>query len=621
MSAGGRTRFARRLPFGAELQDDGSVRFCLVAPDARTVEVALEDRDGGPRRFFDTERLEDGRCTATLAGAGAMARYQYRIDGERLVPDPASRFQPDDVHGPSAVIDPGAFDWGADESNWCGRPWPETVLYELHVGAFTPEGTFAGVASRLDELARLGVTAIELMPVSDFPGRRNWGYDGVLPFAPDSSYGRPDDLKRLVREAHRRSIQVFLDVVYNHFGPEGNYLHLYAGRFFDESRTTPWGAALRFGGEGGRMVRNFFIENALYWIEEFRIDGLRLDAVEAIDDRFRAEFLDELAAAVRNGPGAGRHVHLVLENDRNESRHLTGGRYDAQWNDDQHHALHCLLTGERSGYYADYADRPAAHLARALAEGFAYQGERSAYRGGAARGHLSAHLPPTCFVAFLQNHDQIGNRAFGERLTAIVEGQRLEAAAALLLLAPKPPLLFMGEEYGANEPFPYFCDFGPELADAVREGRRNEFARFEEFRDPEVLAHIPDPNDSETFQSAVLGQSAGRRPEQARRLERYRSLLAVRFREIVPRLAELRGGAAQAAVIGAAAVRVQWTLGDGSRLELLANLGEVPAGLLDPPAGRLIAAVPEGAADEARAGRLGPWSTAAFLDEPREPRP
>jgi malto-oligosyltrehalose trehalohydrolase len=322
-------------------------------------------------------------------------------------------------------VDPGAFDW--QDEGWPGRPWEEAVVYELHVGTFSPEGTFAGVERRLDYLASLGVTAIELMPVGDFPGRWSWGYDGVLPFAPDASYGRPEDLKRLVQAAHARGLMVLLDVVYNHFGPEGNYLHVFArDAFFTERHHTPWGAAINFDGPGAALVRRFFVDNALYWIEEYHFDGLRLDAVHAICDDSATHVLEEIAANVRAGPGRERQVHLVLENDANQSRFLArdanaGRAVTAQWNDDLHHALHAILTGEADGYYADYAAAPQAHLGRCLAEGFAYQGDASPYRRGKARGERSAHLPPGAFVGFLQNHDQVGNRAFtsGQRLSRL----------------------------------------------------------------------------------------------------------------------------------------------------------------------------------------------------------
>src|SRR5579872_6769263 len=467
------------MPFGAELRDDG-VRFRLWAPAAQRVELVLADAGA---RALDMPGCGGGWFELVTNAARAGSRYRYRINGELLVPDPASRFNPEDVQGPSMVVDPRAFAWS--DADWRGRPWREAVVYELHTGTFSPEGTFAGIASRLDHLVELGITTLELMPIADFPGRRGWGYDGVLPFAPDSAYGTPDMLKALVDAAHRRGLAVMLDVVYNHFGPQGNYLHAYAPQFFTDRHHTPWGRAINFDGIESRTVRDFYIHNACYWLEEFHLDGLRFDAVHAICDDTTPDLLTEIAGTLRRGPGRDRPIYLVLENARNQARYLAAAgsaeRFDAQWNDDEHHCLHVILTAERDGYYQDYAARPHALLCRCLAQGFAYQGERSAHEG-APRGEPSGHLPPTAFVPFLQNHDQIGNRARGERLSAIVESEAaLRAAVAILLLAPSPPLLFMGEEWAASQPFPYFCDFGPELAEKVREGRRREFARFGAF--------------------------------------------------------------------------------------------------------------------------------------------
>jgi malto-oligosyltrehalose trehalohydrolase len=419
------------MPFGAALRDDGTTCFRLWAPAAARVDLALATTRA--HAALPLAALDGGWFEAIAPDAPHGSRYAFRIDGERTVPDPASRSNPDDVHAPSMVVDPLAFDW--QDAGWRGRPWHEAVLYELHVGTFTREGTFAAAIGRLDYLAGLGITAIELMPLADFPGTRNWGYDGVLPFAPDATYGPPETLKALVQAAHARGLMVLLDVVYNHFGPEGNYLHLYAPQFFNPTHRTPWGAAINFDGPGSRTVRDFFVHNALFWLEEYHFDGLRLDAVHAIADGSRPDIVAELAAAVRAGPGRDRHVHLVLENDANQARYL--GRDEsraplfatAQWNDDLHHAFHVLLTGERDGYYADYAERPLRHLGRALAEGFSYQGEASAYRANRTRGEPSVHLPATAFVSFLQTHDQVGNRAFGAE--GARRGERLPAARAV----------------------------------------------------------------------------------------------------------------------------------------------------------------------------------------------
>ncbi|MBI2277841.1 MAG: malto-oligosyltrehalose trehalohydrolase [Dechloromonas sp.] len=602
------------MPFGSQLEP-GGVRFRLWAPSARQVSLCLEAGE------LTMSAVGQGWYEIGVAEAGPGSRYRFRIDGGLLVPDPASRFNPEDVHGPSEVIDPAAFAWA--DGDWHGRPWAEAVIYELHVGSFTAEGTFAAVAGRLDELAELGVTAIELMPVADFPGRRNWGYDGVLPFAPDSRYGRPHDLKRLVQAAHGRGLMVLLDVVYNHFGPEGNYLHTYAEPFFNAARSTPWGPAINFEGPDSEPVRSFFIHNALYWLEEYHLDGLRIDAVHAIDDATTPDIVEALAAAVRQGPGRQRPIHLILENDRNQARYL--GRdpagapccATAQWNDDFHHPLHLLLTGETGGYYADYAvtvGAPVRHFAHALAEGFAFQGEFSPYRGNMPRGEPSAHLPPTAFVAFLQNHDQIGNRAGGERLCQLVPAEALAAATAILLLAPAPPLLFMGEEFAAAQPFLYFCDFEPQLAAAVRAGRRREFARLASLAGGGNPEELSDPNADATFAACVLDWASRHEPPHDRWLAFYRDLLAIRRQQIVPRLAGMRSGRAAWDTLGETAFAVTWRLGDGSRLALLANLGEQAVGPLAPPPGVAIYRSAAVSSEDLTAGCLPPWSVVWMLD-------
>jgi malto-oligosyltrehalose trehalohydrolase len=552
--------------FGPRLDTDG-VTFRLWAPAARRVDLVLD-------RAHPMPRGHAGWYELTVPGARAGTRYQFRIDGELDVPDPASSFQPRDVHGPSEVID-HAFPWRAAE--WRGRPWSEAVLLELHVGTFTPQGTFRAVIDKLDHLVDCGITAIELMPVADFAGARNWGYDGVLAFAPDSAYGRPEDLKALVDAAHGRGLMVFLDVVYNHFGPEGNYLGRYAPAFFTAAHT-PWGSAIDYRVP---QVRAFAIENALHWLRHYRLDGLRLDAVHAIVERGEPSVLTELSRAVGElASETGRLIHLVLENDDNEAHLLDpvadppDGHYRAQWNDDNHHAWHVLLTGERQGYYIDYASEPYRHLARTLASGFAYQGEASAHRKGARRGQPTDHLPPTAFVDFVQNHDQIGNRPLGERLASLAPAPAVEAALAVTLLAPMPPLLFMGEEWGATEPFPFFCDFSGDLAEAVRKGRRAEFAEAYE----RLGSNWPDPLSEKTFRSAVLDWGARDRAAHRQRLALVRRLLTVRRAEIVPRLAAVpaRSGCAQAA---RRVVTARWKLGDGSTLGLVANLsGEISPG-------------------------------------------
>jgi maltooligosyltrehalose trehalohydrolase len=566
--------FVSRPRFGANLVGPEQTRFALWAPDCAEVTLELAGGERVPMR------AEAGGTFVAEVGCRAGARYRFRVRPDLAVPDPAARAQAGDVHDWSLVVDPCAYEWRYPE--WRGRPWHEAVICELHVGAM---GGFAGVERWLSEIARLGVTAIELMPVAEFPGARNWGYDGVLPYAPDAAYGTPEALKRLIDAAHGHGLMVLLDVVYNHFGPEGNYLGAYASRFFRTGTDTLWGQAIDFRQP---EVRAFFIDDALYWLMEYRFDGLRLDAVHAIGER---DFLIELAATVRGKVEAGRHVHLVLENDDNDAGLLRAGPdspgFDAQWADDAHHALHVLLTGERSGYYVDYREA-AALLARVLAEGFAYQGEVSAYRGGKRRGEPSGHLPPTAFVNFLQNHDQVGNRAFGERLSVLADPDALRAATLLLLLAPQIPLLFMGEAWGETRPFLFFTDYQGPLADAVREGRRREFRHFEAFADPEDSARIPDPNDPATFLRSVPTPPEERSAEQEGWFEFHRRLLALRAAKIVPGIPGCR--AIGAAAVGESAVRAAWRLGDGGELTIAANFAAAPVAVA-PGKGALLAAV------------------------------
>ncbi|MCB1966929.1 malto-oligosyltrehalose trehalohydrolase [Accumulibacter sp.] len=599
------------MPFGAEPLADGGVRFRLWAPGVATVGLQLDGAADLPMTA-----AADGWFELTVAEAQPGSRYLFRLPDGLLVPDPASRFNPDDVHGASEVVAPAAFDWPDEE--WRGRPWEEAAIYELHIGSFTTAGDFNGAIERLDYLVELGVTALEIMPVSDFPGARNWGYDGVLPFAPDAAYGRPEDFKRLIAAAHERGLMVLLDVVYNHFGPEGNYLHAYAPTFFNPAHETPWGAAINFDGEGSRTVRDFFVHNVLYWLEEFHLDGLRLDAIHAICDDSTPDIIEELAAAFKSVPGRARHVHMVLENEHNQARYL--GRDDfgrllhgtAQWNDDIHHCFHVLATGETDGYYTDYASDPARRLGRCLTEGFAYQGEASTFAHGKLRGEASAHLPPAAFINFLQNHDQIGNRAFGERLSHLASPLAMEALTAVLLLAPQPPLLFMGEEFASAQPFLFFCDFGPELARLVTEGRRREFSRFARFADPAVRESIPDPNALATFETCVLDWSATAREPQRTTLELHRKLLALRWQWIAPRLAGMGNGTPQLKLLSPRTLAINWRLGDGSLLMLLANLGDDPVEST-PPDGELLFATSNIDAGALAAGQLPAWSVAWHL--------
>jgi malto-oligosyltrehalose trehalohydrolase len=578
------------MPFGVTLIPGGGARFRLWAPQAKT--VALRLHAGNPAaEDIDMQSLAGGWFEFSHAHADARTRYAYVIDGDLQVCDPASRCNPDDVHGPSQITDPLAFDWHDDD--WRGRPWHEAVIYELHIGCFSAAGTFSAAIEQLDDLVALGITAIELMPVADFPGRRGWGYDGVLPYAPESSYGSPDELKALVAAAHARGLMVLLDVVYNHFGPEGNYLHAYAKAFFNADVPTPWGAAINFDAEHSRTVRDFFIHNALYWIEEFHFDGLRLDAVHAMYDRSPLHFVDELAQAVHNGPGKQRQVHLVLESDLNDATRLphdASGRpthATAQWNDDVHHTLHVLATGETDGYYIDYAESPVRLFGRALAEGFAYQGDASVFRDGELRGTPSDHLPPLAFVNSLQTHDQVGNRAFGERIAPLADeagrSDALRALTACVLLAPSPPMLFMGEEFAASTPFLYFCDFEGELAAAVTAGRRNEFGRFARFADESVRSRIPDPNAPATFERSKLDWSERIRGQHAHWLALYSGLLRVRQAELMPWLAGAASGRFTVSPEGT--LHIDWPLAAGRHSRLYAQLANTTGAAVTPAAG------------------------------------
>ncbi len=578
--------------FGPVLLADGRTEFRVWAPAHRT--LTIETAEG---TTYPLQRGADG-WHVTVLPLGAGTRYRFRVSAdstELALPDPASRAQSDDVHGYSIVVDPSRFAWR--HAAWKGLPWTEAVIYEVHPGL---AGGFQGIVARLPELRDLGITAIELMPVAHFPGKRNWGYDGVLPYAPDIDYGSPDDLRQLIDEAHGLGLMVFLDVVYNHFGPDGSYMSVFAPDFFRDDVQTPWGAAIDFRRP---EVRAFFTNNAIYWVNEYRLDGLRFDAVHAIND---ADWLDEMAQAVRRSVGNDRHVHLVLENENNDARHLepVPHRFDAQWNDDLHHAVHVLLTGEREAYYEDYVDRPAERLARALGEGFVYQGEASRHAGGKPRGTPSVHLPTTAFVNCLQNHDQIGNRAFGERLTTLAKPEALRAAIALLLLSPGIPMLFMGEETGSRSPFLFFTDHHDELAPLVREGRRNEFKHFAAFADAVTRERIPDPNDPKTYEMSRPREGPDAHVWRAH----YRSLLDVRRTRLTPHLHGCQSLDARA--IGPAAVFAEWALGNGARYLLVANLGDQPVAFEAPDDATLI----YGSAFQGNV--LPPCSTNAYVISP-----
>ena len=602
------TGFAYRTRWGANLLETGEARFRLWAPGVDALALAVE---GGE---MPMRRQADGWFELTTDAVRPGDRYAFQLPDGQRVPDPAARAQAGDVHGPSLLVDPAAYVWRTPA--WRGRPWEAAVIYELHTGTFSETGDFAGIAAQLDHLAETGVTAIEVMPVAQFGGARGWGYDGVLPYAPHRAYGGADGLKALVDAAHERGLMVLLDVVYNHFGPDGNYLHAYAEDFFNAARKTPWGPAIAYERQA---VRDFFIDNALYWLEEYRLDGLRLDAINEIQDPSEEHLLHAIAKAVR-ARIPDRPVHLTTEDDRNITqlhRRDPAGRpllYTAEWNDDFHHAAHVAATGEADGYYADYVEEPVAGLARALAEGFVYQGEDSPFWGGVPRGEPSATQPPTAFVNFIQNHDQIGNRACGERLACLAPARAVEALTAVLLLSPQIPLLFMGEEWGETRPFQFFTDFHGELADAVREGRRREFRRFPAFADPAARERIPDPNAESTFRASRLDWTALDRPEARARRDLVRRLLAIRHAEIVPRLANIAGAAGRSEQPAPDVVAVRWRLGDGSYLHLTANLGESAAPVPAALRGRVLFETERGLA---QASALPGWSVAVTLEDRR----
>ena len=574
-----------RMPFGAEVLPDGGVRFRLYAPAVEKVWLAIEGRE----RQVQMQSQADGWHECITDEAGPGTRYRYVLPDGTYVADPASRFQPEDVNGPSEVIAAGSYMW--KDGTWMGRRWNEAVIYELHTGTFTPEGTFCAAIEKLDHLRDLGVTVIEIMPVGDFSGQRGWGYDGVLWYAPDSSYGRPEDLKALVEAAHARGMAVMLDVVYNHFGPEGNYLPKYFPNLLTERHKTSWGSAVNYDGEQSGVVRELAIHNALYWIEEFHLDGLRLDAVHAIVDDSPKHLLTELSERVR-ALETPYSIHLVLENEKNEAARLTRDKkgdpehFTAQWNDDMHHVLHTAATHEDVGYYADY-EGDTTLLGKALAEGFAFQGQDCGC-DGKRRGEPCAHLPPSAFISFIQNHDQIGNRAFGERINDISDPEAVKALVVVYLLLPQIPMIFMGEEWRATTPFPYFCDFHGELADLVRQGRRDEFKKFPEFQDPAKRDSIPDPLAESTFLSAKLKWEEMSQPDQAECLWRHRELIKVRQREIVPLLDSFEGNDGAFEVVGPGAVVVNFKVKDGRELRLYANLCDRAKDNFPVPEGRIL---------------------------------
>jgi maltooligosyltrehalose trehalohydrolase len=508
-----------KLEVGAEVSNDG-VRFRVWAPRASSISVRVVGKS--ERIFMGSE--ERGYFTAFAEGLRSGARYVYRLNDDQERPDPVSRYQPEGVHGPSEVIDPFEFEW--EDQTWKGIPIEEMILYEIHTGTLTPEGTFEAIVPLLDYLKNeLGVTAIELMPVAQFPGERNWGYDGTYLYAPQNNYGGPRGLKTLVNACHRKGLAVILDVVYNHLGPEGNYLNNY-GPYFTDRYKTPWGPAINFDGSESDEVRNFIVDNALYWVTEYHVDGVRIDAIHGIFDFSARHILFDIRESVhRQAKRLGRHLLVIAESDLNDVRVINppsrgGYGLDAQWNDDFHHCLHTLLTGEQNGYYQDFGE--IRQLANALQQGFVYRGQYSSSRRR-RHGSSSRHLPSSKFVVFSQNHDQVGNRMKGDRLSTLISFEALKLAAGIVLLSPNIPLLFMGEEYGEEAPFQYFVSHSDQaLIEAVRKGRKEEFSAFQ------WEGEVPDPQDVATFLRSKIHLDQRQNGEHKTLFDFYKRLIQLR---------------------------------------------------------------------------------------------
>jgi maltooligosyltrehalose trehalohydrolase len=512
------------LDLGANVTE-GGVRFRVWAPKVSSVSLILK----GKKEPIQMNAEGKGYFSIFIQGFESGTRYWYLLNEDRPRPDPISRSQPEGVHGPSEVVDPRQFKW--KDQDWKGIPLKEMIFYEIHTGTFTKEGTFEAIIPFIDYLKNdLGITALELMPVGQFPGERNWGYDGVYLYAPQNSYGGPMGLKHLINACHRKGLAVILDVVYNHLGPEGNYLGDY-GPYFTDRYKTPWGSAINFDGPESDEVRQFIIDNALYWVTEYHIDGLRLDAVHGIFDFSARHILFDIREAVhQKAKRLARHIVVIAESDLNDVRVVDppkSGGYglDAQWNDDFHHCLHTLLTGERNGYYQDFGDLN--QMAKALCEGFVYSSQYSPYRKR-RHGSSSSHISPSKFVIFSQNHDQVGNRAKGDRLSTLVSPEALKLAAGIVLLSPNTPLLFMGEEYGEETPFQYFVSHSDQvLIEAVRKGRKEEFAAFQ------WSGGIPDPQDEVTFLRSKINLDLRHEGKNQTLLQFYETLITLR-KELYP---------------------------------------------------------------------------------------
>lgn len=598
-------RSEHRMRWGTRVTKAG-VCFRLFAP-------ALRDADPPPGLLIDREpeplpmrSLGEGWFESVNAHAHPGSLYRFRLPDGHVVADPASRFQPQDVHGASEVVDPLAFEW--NDAGWYGRPWAEAVLYELHVGAFTPEGTFQAAAARLDHLAATGITAIELMCLTDFPGLRSWGYDGVLLFAPDSAYGRPEDLKAFIDAAHARGLLVLLDVVFNHFGPEGNDLPSYFPQIFSQEHRTAWGSGLNFDGPGCTEVRELILESALYWIEEFHADGLRLDATHEMHDNSAKHILEELAERVHTFAAAQvppRHVHLILENEDTLGRRLTrtpGGEvmaYSAQWNHAIDHLLGAALAGECSAHDPQNTHE-IEEIGKALAEGFV------AAATNCQPAAAEVRVPPTAFVSFIQTHDLVGNRPFGDRLHSLAAPEAVRAVAAVYLLAPQVPMLFMGEEWAASTPFPYFCDFHGDLAEAVRKGRCEDMSKTGQLCADE-LKRVPDPGAESTFRCAQLRWEELEAEPHRGQLDWYKRVLTARRDHVVPLLRSLAQACGHFDVLGAAALTVSWQLPEGVVLRLAANLCRSASPKFSPGGEVFWLEGTEVPAEDGQTS-LGPWS-------------
>ncbi|POW57701.1 malto-oligosyltrehalose trehalohydrolase [Candidatus Pantoea alvi] len=570
--------------WGAEYVANDAVRFSLWAPGQHSVNLRLNGKD------TQMSPAEDGWFELLSTGVAPGSEYNFVLADGTVVPDPASRAQKDEVNGPSLVVDPTRYVW--QHQAWQGRPWEESVVYELHIGTFTPEGTFQAAIEKLPCLAELGITMIEVLPVSQFGGNRGWGYDGVLLYAPHAAYGTPDDFKAFIDAAHGHGLSVVLDIVLNHFGPEGNYLPLLAPDFFHKERVTPWGAGIAYDVDA---ARRYIVEAPLYWLQEYRLDGLRFDAIDQIEDSSEKHALIEIAERIR-AEISDRPIHLTTEDSRNvvflHPRDEQGNAplFSGEWNDDFHNAVHVFATGETHAYYQDFTPHPEQHVARVLAEGFAYQGEVSPH-SGEARGVDSRGQPPAAFVDFIQNHDQVGNRAQGDRLISLIGPARNQVLLATLLLSPHIPLLFMGEEYGESNPFLFFTDFHGDLAKAVREGRAKEFAGHAGHEGESV----PDPNAEETFLRSKLDWRKPQSEEGKAWLMLSRRLLALRQQHIVPLLATAGGHAGRVERSEEGFIQVSWRFPAGT-LSLALNIGETAQPLPEQP-GETIFAWPENSRD------------------------